>query len=185
MAEENNEVSSQYFKLPDSFKIQPGHAVCSRQAGTLEISEDAESFFKSYASEWSKISPYDTSNPGSMMSELVDGIVGKGISLSCIRSRCVHVNIQKSKNFGILNSLVSPYGAEAVPPNSMNRPTTFVFLINHGSISRNLDKFVDLFVKLLNEEVIRLHFYLSFVFVLIYKNKNKHLILFFFYEFLL
>jgi len=158
MAEDSNEVSSLHFKLPDSFKIQPGHAVCSRQEGSLQISEDAESYFKSYASHWSKISPYETSNPGSKMSELIDGIVGKGISISAIRNRCVFVYFQKSRNFGILNSLVSPFGAEEVPQNSLKRPMNFVFLINEGSISRNLDMIVDLFFKLLRVEVIRLHF---------------------------
>ena len=158
MAEESNEASSQHFKLPDSFKIQLGHAVCSRHEGALQISEDAESYFKSYASDWIKISPYETSNPGSKMSELIDGIVGKGILISSIQNRCVRVNIQKSKFFGILNSLVSPFEAESVPLSSMKIPITYVFLIHEGSISRNLDQFVDLFVKLLREEVIRKHF---------------------------
>jgi len=152
MAEECSEVSSQYSKLLDTFKIPPYHAVCSRQGGILEISENADSYFKSYTSDWSKISPY-TSYPGSMLSNLIDGIVGKGIPISTIRNRCVHVKIKKTQNFGVLNSSVSPFGADTDVPNSWNRPISFVLLIHEGSISRNFDNYVDLFVKVFQDEV--------------------------------
>jgi len=153
-AEESLDVSSQYFRLSDTFKIPSGHAVCSRQEGKLEISEDVKSFLESYATNWSKISPYETSNPGSQMSVLIDGIIGKDISIETIRRRCVHIKIHKTHNFGILNSLISPFEAKDDVSISFERPISFVFFIHEGSISRNLDKIIDVFVKMLKEEVI-------------------------------
>jgi len=153
-AEESLDVSSQYLKLPDSFKIPSGHAVCSKQEGNLEISNDAKSFLESYATNWSKISPFETCYPGSQMSVLIDGIIGKGILIETIRRRCVHIMFQRTKNFGILNSLVSPFEAKDDVPNSMDMPLSFVYLIHEGSILRNLDKIIDVFVKMLKEEVI-------------------------------
>ena len=153
-AEESLDVSSQYLKLPDSFKIPTGHAVCSRQEGNFEISIDAKSFLESYAANWSKIAPYETYNPGSQMSVLIDGIIGKGILIETIRRRCVQIKIQRTKIFGILNSLVSPFDAKDDVPNSIDMPLSFVYLIHEGSISRNLDKIIDVFVKILKDEVI-------------------------------
>jgi len=153
-AEECLDVSSQYYKLPDTFKIPSGHAVCSKQEGNLEISDDAKSFLESYASNWSKISPYETSNPGSQMSVLIDGLICKGILIETIRRRCIHIKIQKTQNFGILNSLVSPFEAKDDVSISFEGPISFVYFIHEGSISRNLDKIIDVFVKILKEEVI-------------------------------
>ena len=148
------DVFSNYNKLPGTFQIPQGYAVCSSQKGSIEIFEDSQSFFKSYATDWSKLLPYEHSKPGSKMSEFINSIVGKGISESSILSRCINVIIRDIYYFGILNSLNSPFGAEVVMPVSMNSKISFVHLLNHGHIQRNYDEKVNLFVRILQEKVI-------------------------------
>ncbi len=148
------DVFSNYNKLPGTFQIPHGYAVCSSQKGSIEIFEDSESFFKTYANDWSKLLPYEHSKPGSKLSEFINAIVGKGILESSILSRCINLRIRDTYYFGILNSLNSPFGAEVVMPVSMNSQISFVHLLNHGHIQRNFDAKVNLFVRLLQEKVI-------------------------------
>jgi hypothetical protein len=163
MADECSEVSSYHSKLPSTFQIPIGYAVISRQNESLNFSEDVDSFFKSYATEWSKLSPYENSKPGSKMSEFIDAVVAKGISHTTVSSRCINVRIKDTLHFGILNSLINPFGSEAVMPSSMNRQISFVLLLTHGKIHNKFDEMVDLLVRVLQVVLKKCNFSIEFI----------------------
>ena len=164
MADVYNEVSSSHSKLPSTFQIPLGYAVISRQNGSLVFSEDADSFFESYATDWSKLSPYENSKPGSKMSEFINAVVAKGISHSTISSRCINVRIKDTLHFGILNSLINLFGSEDVMPTSMNRNISFVLVLTHATVQRKFKEYVDLFVRVLQEMVKNAFFAIEFIF---------------------
>lgn len=158
-------------KLPDNFQIPRGYSVCSKkQDGLWVFSKDAESFFKEHAIDWNNIKPYESSRKGSIMSALIDGIVGEGISLNSILKRCVHVKIRQSSFFGVLNSTFNPSGTEAgVPtvPTHMTDSISFVILIHQGNIERKFKEFVDLIVNVLRNEVnFQIIFHIFYVIIL-------------------
>ena len=164
MADECSEVSSYHSKLPSTFQIPIGYAVISRQNDSLSFSEDADSFFTSYATDWSKLSPYENSKPGSKMSEFFDAVVDKGISHSTFLSRCINVRIKDTLHFGILNSLINPFGSEAVMPSTMNRQISFILLLTHGKIQHKFDDMVDLLVRVLEVMFKKCIFAIEFIF---------------------
>lgn len=145
--------SSLHSALPLSCRIPIGFGVGYRKInGALEVFEDAEAFFRAHAGDWTEITSYQLSREGSVMSAFIHGIVNKGIKITTIQDRCVHVKINNMVYFGVLNCTFNPCGDDAVPKHMIDS-IAYVILLQQSNINRKMSEHVESFVNYLQEPV--------------------------------